>query len=361
MKFSHICILALVCFAAINAQAEVTAPAPQAEGTEAAPRLGEDPRSRSPVPPKKRSESSKSGEVSESGKRLDDWSESTDVINRHRTVEGSHSISKSNSWKNATGKYIYKKGDVVQEYTITDGKAATSTSSVKTPVTRIVDGKIVTTYETDIHVVDKHRRVIKVARFWNTTKHVESVTDIILAFSKTISPLTQAEYDLVNTLATTDTNRLWSDYNYWQVRDMNIADAVTQISYALKTTLSAADIAAIAQQIKICTAGYISIAIDSSSIDVNNQNGWTIHAEYLAATCGANSTQNQIFAWVGSKQGEYLPGAFSQANAHTLSLLIKRWLFTHVGMLVTCTQSPVKPMHIWNHKKVVGAEKSKSA
>ena len=310
MKFIQICILALVCSAVLSVE----------------------------------SSSSRSGHAK------DDWNEKTDVQHVHREHEGKHEFSKSESWKNATGKYVAQAGDVVNEWTVTDGKAAKVSVKVEAPVTRIVNGKVVTTYETQEHFVDKHRRFKTVKRFWSEVEYVQTVAIIIAQFSKLVAPLSDAEYALVNTMATTDSNRLWSDYDYWLVKDMDLQEAVAAISHVYKSPVSADDIQEAAQAIKDCQFGYVAGIVDSSSIDVNNMNGWTIYAEFFAATCSKESPNNQLFVWAGSKQGEYLPGAYSAANAVTLTNLIKRWLFSHVGMLVSCKDSPVQQMSTWKHK-----------
>lgn len=351
MKFTQICILALVCVAVIAGD---TAKAAEHSDKRPAEHSAAHPAAH-PVASARKTEASRSSE--RSGHASDDWNEKTDVINTHKIIEGSHSISRSNSWKNATGKYVAKAGDIVNEWTEKGHESTYTHTVIEAPVTRIVNGKVVTTYEKIQHKGEKRRRFKTVKRFWSDVKYVESVTIIIVEFCKIITPLCDADYQLFNTMATTDSNKLWSDYNYWEVRDMDLQTAVAKISAVYKTKLCAADIKASAQAILDCKFGYVAGVIDSSSIDINNKNGWTIYAEFFAATCSKVSTKNQLFAWAGSKQGLYLPGAYSNANSVTLSNLLKRWLFTHIGLLISCTHSPVKRMNVWEHQ--VESSKSK--
>lgn len=278
------------------------------------------------------------------------------------TVETIHNHSKTSDgiYRDDNGIIYYEKsGDIAYEWTETDGIDAISTAFVhEVPVTSIVDGKVVTVFKKSKSVSDTHTKFKKVKRIWDERIEVASVSRVLEGFGKFIGEISAEEYALFSNIATTDYNKYWSDYNYWEVKDMDLGLALSKLSALYKSAIKSEDIDTAIEAIQRCDDGYVALVLDSSAVDVNNQNGWTVHSEFFAASCAKNSTKNQIFAWAGSKSGGYLPGAFSQSNANTVTYIAKKWLFLHVPMLVSCKSSPVKQMHIWQASEKSSSESS---
>jgi len=216
------------------------------------------------------------------------------------------------------------------------------------PVTQILDGKIVTFYKKTTTKRDSFKKFKKVRKFWTKGEAVESVTEVLQEFAKNHKALTEQEYNQFSNIATTDYNRYWSDYNYWEIKDMDLKVALARAFAVLKTPMSDDDIIDAVAMIQECDEHNVASVIDSSPVDINTEDGWLIYSQFFAATCSKTSEKNQIFVWAASKQGEYLPGQYGTENSKFVSETIKSWLLEHIGLLVSCTRSPTQPMHIWN-------------
>jgi hypothetical protein len=244
--------------------------------------------------------------------------------------------------------YEHQAGDEYSEWTETDGENSTIVSQVHdAPVTKIVDGKVVTIFKKTTAKADTHRKFKRVKRFWSSTEVVASVAEILAKHSATLPKLEADDYTLFNAIATTDYGRYWSDYNYWEIKDADLSVALTNLASVFKSPISPEQITYMVAQIQECADGAVVAEIPSEGININNKDGWKIYAQYFVATCSRTSEKNQIFAWAASKQGEYLPGQYSESNAMTVENTIHTWLLSHLSLLVTCTNSPVQPMHIW--------------
>lgn len=244
--------------------------------------------------------------------------------------------------------YYEKSGDIAYEWTVTDPIDVIATAFVnQVPVTSIVDGKVVTIFKKSESLIKTHTKFKKVKRIWDERIEVLSVSRVLEGFGSFLGEISADEYTLFSNIATTDYNKYWSDYNYWEIKGMDLGLALSKLSALYKSAIKSEDIDTALEAIQRCDDGYVAMVIDSTAIDVNNQDGWTIYSEFFAASCTKNASINQVFAWAGSKSGGYLPGAFSQSNANTVTYIIKKWLLLHVPMLVSCTSSPVKQMYIW--------------
>jgi cell division septation protein DedD len=265
-----------------------------------------------------------------------------------------HKKTSDGIYRDENGEVYYEKsGDVVYEWTETDGIDAIVTDiKQKVPVTTIVDGKVVTVYKTSKAMSDTHTKFKKVRRIWAETVEVPSIARVLEGFGEYLGEISPEQYTLFSNIATTDYNKYWSDYNFWEIKDMDLGLALSKLSAVYKSAIKAEDIDLAVEAIQRCDDGYVALVLDSSSIDVNNQDGWTIYSEFFAATCHQKSNVNQVFAWAASKSGGYLPGAFSQSNANTITYIVKKWLLMHIPMLVSCKSSPVKQMHIWKKSEV---------
>jgi hypothetical protein len=193
--------------------------------------------------------------------------------------------------------------------------------------------------------LENHTNFKRVPQFWSNTT---SVATILADLMNYIPQLEKDNYTLFNSIATTDYGKYWSDYNYWEVKDAELALVLANMISVYKSSISAEEITQLAVLIQNCDTGAIVFEISTKDIDVNNRDGWKLNTQLFAATCSKESENNQIFTWAGSKQGEYLPGQYSEANAETVAKTIKAWLFSHIPLLVSCTKSPVQPMHIWS-------------
>jgi hypothetical protein len=244
--------------------------------------------------------------------------------------------------------YYEKSGDIAYEWTVTDPIDVIATAFVnQVPVTSIVDGKVVTIFKKSESLISTHTKFKKVKRIWDERIEVLSVSKVLEGFGSTLGEVSAEEYTLFSNIATTDYNKYWSDYNYWEIQDMDLGLALSKLSALYKSAIKSEDIDTALEAIQRCDDGYVAMVIDSTAIDVNNQDGWTIYSEFFAASCAKNASKNQVFAWAGSKSGGYLPGAFSQSNANTVTYIIKKWLLLHVPLLVSCKSSPVKQMYVW--------------
>jgi hypothetical protein len=253
------------------------------------------------------------------------------------------------TFKDAEGNaYVAESGDVAAEWTETDGEASKVVSQESEgPVTKIVDGKVVTIFKKTTHKSDTHRKFKKVTRYWSETHVVASVAELLAGFSATLPKLSADDYTVFNAIATTDYGRYWSDYNYWEIKDADLSVALTKLASVYKSPITADQITYVVSQIQACDENSVVEEIPSDGININNKDGWKIYAQIFAGTCSKTSDKNQIFAWAASKQGEYLPGQYSESNAETVAKTIHTWLLAHVSLLVSCTNSPVQPMHIW--------------
>lgn len=244
--------------------------------------------------------------------------------------------------------YYEKSGDIAYEWTVTDPIDVIATAFInQVPVTSIVDGKVVTIFKKSESLTNTHTKFKKVKRIWDERIEVLSVSKVLEGFGSTLGEVSAEEYTLFSNIATTDYNKYWSDYNYWEIQDMDLGLALSKLSALYKSAIKSEDIDSALEAIQRCDDGYVAMVIDSTAIDVNNQDGWTIYSEFFAASCAKNATKNQVFAWAASKSGGYLPGAFSQSNANTVTYIIKKWLLLHVPLLVSCKSSPVKQMYVW--------------
>ena len=195
--------------------------------------------------------------------------------------------------------------------------------------------------------VDCKRRFKKVQRFWSDTEVISSVIELLVKFAATLPKLTTDDFTVFNAIATTDCGHYWSNYNYWVFKDADLSVILAKLASVFQTPVSPEQITCLVAQIQACDEGAVVHEISSDSINVNNKDGWKIYAQFFAATCSKTSEKNQIFAWAASKQGEYLPGQYSESNAETIAKTIHNWLMSHLSMMVTCTNSPVQPMRIW--------------
>jgi hypothetical protein len=299
MKIIHLCVLGLVCLAAVRANTTETS-------------------------------------TSHVGLSISDTHEST-----HQKTVG--------TFKNTEGEaYSEKTGDVAFEWTETDGEDTQIISTESdAPVTSIVDGKVVTVFKKTTSKVDVHRKFKKVKRFWSETEVVDSIASLLTKISAVIPKLSADDYTVFNAIATTDYGKYWSDYNYWEIKDADLAVALTNLASVYKSPITPEKITYLVSLIQACDDGAVVEEIPSDGININNKDGWKIYAQFFAATCSKTSEKNQIFAWAASKQGEYLPGQYSESNKETVALTIHTWLVSHLPLLVSCTNSPVQPMHIW--------------
>ena len=270
-------------------------------------------------------------------------------------VETIHNHSKTSDgiYRDENGTVYYEKsGDVTYEWTQTDPIEVIASAFVnQVPVTSIVDGKVVTVFKKRKTLINTYTKFKKVKRIWQERIEVSSVSRVLEGFGSTLGEISAEEYTLFSNIATTNYNKYWSDYNYWEVKDIDLGLALSKLSALYKSAIKSEDIDTAVEAIQRCDDGYVAFVVDSTAIDVNNQDGWTIYSEFFAATCAKKASKIQIFAWAGSKSGGYLPGAFSQSNANTVTYIAKKWLLLHVPLLVSCKSSPVKQMHIWEAPK----------
>lgn len=266
------------------------------------------------------------------------------------TMQGGPGVSQSASASSESKPVYQESGDIVYEWTETASPASIVTEFIhKVPVTSIVDGKVVTIFKTSKIQSSSQSKFKKLKSIWKETVQVSSVSRVLEGFGSFLGEISAADYALFSHIATTDYNKYWSDYNFWEVKDMDLGLALTKMSAVYKSAIRSEDIDMAVEAIQRCDDGYVAMVLDSSAIDSNNQDGWTVYSEFFAATCSKNSSKNQIFGWAGSKSGSYLPGAFSQSNANTVTYIAKKWLLLHISMLVSCKSSPVKKMYIWQH------------
>ena len=291
MKLIHLCILGLICLSAINATSEETVQTEPSSGSET-----------------EKTESLIQTLVGESSEKFED-------INQESSGSESQSLS-------------------------------TSPSESEGPVTKIVDGKIVTTVSPNAAVrFQKHFK--KIDKYWS--EPVTSVGSLLIDLNKSFLEPTDDDYTLFNSIATTDESNFWSDYNYWEVDQEDLGYAIENIVSVFKTPLQPGDILSLVSEIQQCTEGAVVGQIDSKSIDKNNQDGWKFHVQFFAATCSQKKTDKvQIFVWAASKKGHYLADQYSNSNSKTISSIMRVWLLSNIPLLVTCsTATPVKPMHVW--------------
>ena len=280
----------------------------------------------------------------------------------HEVIEESHQAIRS-SFKDKDGaEYNKKSGEFTYEWSESDGeKSVVSSVVVNEPVTQIVNGKVITIFKKTTSKSDIHKKFKTVKRYWSQSHEVKSVTEILSLFGTTLKALKEEDYILFNSIATTDYGVYWSDYNYWEIEDLDLPLALEKAAAVYKSSISAAESLHLAASIQLCEEGAVALIIPSNDINKNNKDGWKIHAQFFAATCSKDSVKNQIFAWAAYKEGQYLPNQYSESNAELVQSVVEAWLYSHIPLLVSCTSSPAQPMHIWAAEEKSASEQSESS
>lgn len=211
------------------------------------------------------------------------------------------------------------------------------------PVTTLVKNDkgeevVKTVYKAVERFVDVWMYEIEVKRTIPSQTRVESVSQVLKGFYKTFEDITEQEYKEFSLIASTDGNKYWSDYIYWEVRDSDVRTALSKINEMFVAKLDNDYIQVLADEIENCAGEnhYVERVFKTESQDRNTASGWTIYHQYFVATCSSKDERNQFFAWVGGKSGIYLPGQFGEDNAKKVSGLIKTWLKQHIVNLVNC-------------------------
>lgn len=295
MKFIHLCILGLVCLTAVRAtEPSVSAP---------------------------------KGSVAKS-------------------VEATHSEETQNKLLDKDGnEYVKQTGDVTYEWS---EHAEKDVEVDDEPITKIVDGKIVTTYnKKSTKKVDYKIKFKRVKREWTQNIEIPSVANLLLTIREHIPVLREDDYTLFNNIASTDQSNLQFDYNYWEINHDDLAAALPKLVAVYKSKVLEEDIEGAIQQIKACEEGFLFDEIPSDDVNVNNEDGWNIHLQFVIISCKKEATKSQVFAWSGKKSGTYHPGQYSDENAKTVHDVINTWLYSNIPLLATCTSSPKRKMHIW--------------
>lgn len=241
---------------------------------------------------------------------------------------------------------------LTESNTVTVEETKTETAKEQIPVTFIQNGEVVTVFRELVSRRIENSVFVEATLTWNQEHTVSEVTDVIAKFTETYGQELETDsYTLFNNIASTETDKYWSEYNYWNVKDSQLEHGIRAIAKTFKTAINQKDVTALAQAIRESKSenGYVAFILNSDSIDNNTEDGWTIHAEMFAAAYNKDSDKVQFFAWSGSKSGIYVTGRYSEFNKLTVKETVKRWLFAHVGMLVRCNNSPVEEMAIWSH------------
>jgi hypothetical protein len=223
------------------------------------------------------------------------------------------------------------------------------------PLTIIRDGKVITIYNNPKQDDGSAFIFIEVDDLWAKNTHTSTnATELVLKFAEVYGKeLSLDEYSVLNKLVTTPDKKYWSQYNYWRVRKDQIEKAVTAISLTFSSKVNNRDVKYFANLVRECKHGYVAATLNTETLDINNADKWEIHAEMLIATCSADNEKYQLFGWSGSKTGLYVSGAYSESNKKSVRDFIRRWLFAHAGLLVSCTKSPIDDMAIWSHPKLI--------
>lgn len=236
---------------------------------------------------------------------------------------------------------------VVTEPTPVTESSESESVKATVPVTIIQNGEVITLYK-EARPTEFSSRFVLLPSLWDQEQNLRGVTEVIAKFAETYgSELSSDDYTLFNNIATTRTDKYWSEYNYWEVKKSQLERAIRAISKTYRSAINQRDVDYLAEAIRESKSGYVVATLKSDSIDRNTADGWDIHAEMFAATISKDSDKVQFFAWSSSKSGVYVPGRYSEFNKRTVSNTIKRWLFAHVGLLVQCKNSPNEDMGIW--------------
>ena len=236
--------------------------------------------------------------------------------------------------------------------TVTVEQTKTETVKEQIPVTFIQNGEVVTVFRELVSRRIESSVFLEVTLTWDQEHTISEVTEVISKFTETYGQeLDTDNYTLFNNIASTETDKYWSEYNYWNVKESQLEHGIRAIAKTFKTAINQKDVTALAQAIRESKSenGYATFILNSDAIDNNTEDGWTIHAEMFAVAYNKDSDKVQFFAWSGYKSGIYVTGRYSEFNKITVKETVKRWLFAHVGMLISCTKSPVEEMAIWSH------------
>jgi len=268
------------------------------------------------------------------GETKDDFHEATDVLKEHTT----------NSVTSVSSEASYQVGsnELVDKVSYINNTCPTSTTSYdNTEVWIDEQGMLrerVTTVTTNIYESTKVKRI---KRFWSKTDKLDSVKELAISFANLHgSPLTRPEVDLFNSMAVTDGIKFESKYNYFQTKLEGLKSVMRYAVDVYKTRMTEEDILKLRLRIEACNEGAITEMILSDSAETHNQDAWTVVTQVFFATCKKELPVVQILSWYGAKSGAYKPGKWSPTNAHTVDMIITKFLNAHVGLMFTCTQAP---------------------
>ena len=162
--------------------------------------------------------------------------------------------------------------------------------------------------------------------------------------------LTENDLTLFNTIASTEGNRLESDYKQLSVGpNQDLVSALKEAQKLFHGGLASESITTLATEIKECKSGYVCRIMSPDAITFYRQDRWQIGIQILIIVCSTPTIQ--IFAWKGSKVGSFNKGFYSEPNADTLQRIVSGWFLEYLGTLFGCSEAPLRRKDGWRGDK----------
>jgi hypothetical protein len=270
------------------------------------------------------------------GVTSDDWHEDTDV----QIFEGeTHETNR----EDPGSKIVLKPNEVLvgPEVTVTDGLPPVWQNTTETRL-EMKDGKLVNITIIREHRIDKHRKIQTIKTIIHNKVKIDNVLEVVRSFGQEYGQeLSTIELELFNTIAITQGNDFQIQYATKQIYSSDLDKTLRKISKLFTVQLDEDDYSNWVDLItNNCTNKYQVFALNTSAVEVNRPDLWTVKTEVLLATCGSeNNIGYQLFAWAASKTGSYHRNQYSAENGKTVHKLMTRWLYANMNAMVDCKKS----------------------
>lgn len=274
--------------------------------------------------------------IAEEGVTSDDWHEDTDVEIFESADHEHHRNDDSKTYTLKEGEEFYG-----SESTVTDGMAALWTNTTESRL-EMVDGKLVNVTVIREHRIDKHRKIQKIKAVVHSKVKIDSVLEVVRSFGTEYGhDLSPVELQLFNTIATTHGNEFHMQYIIRQIEHKDLDKTLRKIAKLFSVQLDEDDFAHWANLIAHnCPNKYHVFALNTTDVEINRPDLWTVKTEVLMATCGGeNNVGYQLFGWSASKTGSYQRNQYSAENGETIDKLMTRWLYGNMRAMVDCDKS----------------------
>jgi len=267
------------------------------------------------------------------GVTSDDWNEDTDVQIFESVDRENHRDDKGQQYKLKDNEQLYG-----SEETVTDGMPALWQNTTETRL-EMQEGKLVNISIIREHRIDKHRKVQKIKTIMHNKYKIDNVLEVVRNFGAEYGKeLSALELQLFNTIATTHGNDFEMQYAIKQIKKDELDKTLRKVAKMFTVHLDEDDFSYWSDMItNKCTDKYQVFALDTSKVEINRPDLWTIKTEVLMATCGSpENVGYQIFAWAASKSGSYQRNQYSGENGETIDKLVTRWLYANMHSMVDC-------------------------